>query len=1010
MAIRYDRSAPTGWGVDETTGKMAKVPTGYVQQGNLFVAPTSSPAPTPTVAPPPTPTAPTVAPTPTPVASDYSTYTGQSTPKAPPAGYSSISIDQNDPQSYQRMADQYDIIATPYAEGGIIKTAYYGKPIQYNYMVDAAGNRKKVRLDDSAGMAAAFAAGYKAETSAGVPSGNNQIVTPSGAIDQSQMKKATLRKVNADGSVQRVVVTVGSSDAQKYFGQGFTLETAAQAPDVAVTMKAPDGSLVAAKNKAQATDLMAKGYTPVTVANNTPVTTPANVVSRTENGAMSNVQTQGDANKVLNESQSKDKAAIDSGEVPTRGNTGTTDSFDWSAFGTSGSAKLGTTQTDLAIIDALKSATTAKAPDLPSMEQAYGDLTKQYGVDAIRSQIDDLTKQEQDIQTSIRTRKAAEQSRPVDLSLAAGRVSEIERQENERLDAVQRQKDYLVNSYNSKMSTIQNLMTYKQTDYKNATDAFNTQYDRNIKAIDLIEGINNDQKSWADKDRDDARAQWQIYANSIGDGTMDISRMTSAQKMDIVALEVRAGIPTGTLAMIKPDAKANIIATTNSVENGNQYLNILYRNSDGTTRNEQVKLGEDPNVIKNANKLDAQAQTRVDKIVGQFDGEPIVKNYNTVLEGYNFVKALPNDSKNPADDQALIYAFAKAMDPNSVVREGEYATVQKYSQSWVSSFGFNAMRVVDNGEFLTPEARANMKSVIEKKYSVLENQYTNVYKEYARRVNLITGSEDGADYLTDYRGAAGGSGNSSLGSDLDSLFGGSGPSGGGGSLDNVLDGLGFKGALGTAKNYPNKGLSVDHVGSAGITDLGSLSQKYESRGNPGAVGYDNTGGWSYGTYQLAFNNAEKFINQSRYADDFAGLQFNSKAWRNKWQEVAQNDPQGFGAAQHEYISKMYYQPQIQKLASAGLNVDALGLVMKDVIWSTAVQHGSANNIVLNVLKNAKPSDTEEDLVKKIYESRWNGGRNFARSTADVRAGVKNRFFGTDGELNEALARLDQSYA
>ena len=33
------------------------------------------------------------------------------------------------------------------------------------------------------------------------------------------------------------------------------------------------------------------------------------------------------------------------------------------------------------------------------------------------------------------------------------------------------------------------------------------------------------------------------------------------------------------------------------------------------------------------------------------------------------------------DDQALIYTFAKVMDPNSVVRESEYQTVQDYSQS-----------------------------------------------------------------------------------------------------------------------------------------------------------------------------------------------------------------------------------------------------------------------------------------------------------------------------------------
>ena len=36
-------------------------------------------------------------------------------------------------------------------------------------------------------------------------------------------------------------------------------------------------------------------------------------------------------------------------------------------------------------------------------------------------------------------------------------------------------------------------------------------------------------------------------------------------------------------------------------------------------------------------------------------------------------------------------------------------------------------------------------------------------------------------------------------------------------------------------------------------NIGALSEKYESRGNPAIIGWDSTGGWSYGKYQLAAN-------------------------------------------------------------------------------------------------------------------------------------------------------------
>lgn len=148
--------------------------------------------------------------------------------------------------------------------------------------------------------------------------------------------------------------------------------------------------------------------------------------------------------------------------------------------------------------------------------------------------------------------------------------------------------------------------------------------------------------------------------------------------------------------------------------------------------------------------LPIKVQTRVDVVATSFRNEPVVKQVQTQAEAYDFVKNTPNNTDSSADDQALIYAFAKAMDPNSVVREGEYATVQKYAQSWASTFGFNASRVFANGPFLSPEARRNMKETIRRRYAAGRKQYDNLAAQYAKRVNQITGKTDGANRLIDY--------------------------------------------------------------------------------------------------------------------------------------------------------------------------------------------------------------------------------------------------------------------
>jgi hypothetical protein len=138
-------------------------------------------------------------------------------------------------------------------------------------------------------------------------------------------------------------------------------------------------------------------------------------------------------------------------------------------------------------------------------------------------------------------------------------------------------------------------------------------------------------------------------------------------------------------------------------------------------------------------------------IVNQFDGEAITKKYNVVADGNNFAQAIDPNTKNAAEHQALIYGLAKALDPDSVVREGEYATIQKYSQSWLEAFGFNAQRVVNNQGLLTADAIKKVQGVIRDKFNSVDGQYQNLYSEYSRRIDAATGSQGkGTEMLTDY--------------------------------------------------------------------------------------------------------------------------------------------------------------------------------------------------------------------------------------------------------------------
>lgn len=148
--------------------------------------------------------------------------------------------------------------------------------------------------------------------------------------------------------------------------------------------------------------------------------------------------------------------------------------------------------------------------------------------------------------------------------------------------------------------------------------------------------------------------------------------------------------------------------------------------------------------------LSSATATAVRSKVGKFSTEPIVQNFATIQDGANFAKSIADDTKNPADDQALIYSLAKALDPGSVVREGEYNTAQKYSQSWINAYGKGVEQAIYGTGFLSTQARKNIKKTIEQKYLSSKQSYDQQLKTYTGGINALTGRNDGSQFLTDY--------------------------------------------------------------------------------------------------------------------------------------------------------------------------------------------------------------------------------------------------------------------
>src|SRR5215213_8639650 len=209
------------------------------------------------------------------------------------------------------------------------------------------------------------------------------------------------------------------------------------------------------------------------------------------------------------------------------------------------------------------------------------------------------------------------------------------------------------------------------------------------------------------------------------------------------------------------------------------------------------------------------------------------------------------------------------------------------------------------------------------------------------------------------------------------------------------------------------------LGEALAEALGTLSAKYETGGKgPGTVstGAGDRGGVSYGSYQMAskLGVATKFVKQPGFpwSADFQNLVAGTSAFTACWKRIAKNETDAFQKAQHEFIKKTHYDLLVAKIISDdGLDVNSRCHALKDVVWSTAVQHGGASSIVHKALARVKVDKSDpsfdEQLIRAIYAERGKTKADgslvyFSRNSPNVQRGVANRF---KNELNDALAML-----
>jgi len=207
----------------------------------------------------------------------------------------------------------------------------------------------------------------------------------------------------------------------------------------------------------------------------------------------------------------------------------------------------------------------------------------------------------------------------------------------------------------------------------------------------------------------------------------------------------------------------------------------------------------------------------------------------------------------------------------------------------------------------------------------------------------------------------------------------------------------------------------------GSTELGVLSRRYESNhGGPGTIARNpgDHGGSSYGTFQIATNTGsmrdfQRYVGQHDppTAEALAGARPGSPAFDHAWRGLAERDPVGFERTQYEFIQATHYDPALRRVEQAvpGLDLDQRSPAVREVLWSTSVQHGSAGagTVFRRAVGGADPATLSDDaLIQRVYAERGaeQGARYFSSSSAAVQRTQTQRFQSEQREARALLSR------
>lgn len=247
--------------------------------------------------------------------------------------------------------------------------------------------------------------------------------------------------------------------------------------------------------------------------------------------------------------------------------------------------------TDKSIDTLVQSLAGLKPPKAYSAEKTFEDLRDEYGIERLEEDLTTLQDEERELSAYKRQRVNAQLDKPVTLGVIEGRVGEVERQENERIDSVQREIAYKSSQLETKYNVINTVMSLRQTDYQNAYQEYTTKFSQAVSMINVLEARAGREEAREDRQRQNARADLQILWTAAQERGLTFDALPDTQKMLMAKLDAEAQLPVGFSQFITQNLPKNqeILSSVQSADGSS--VSLIMRDKAGNITTQVVKTG-----------------------------------------------------------------------------------------------------------------------------------------------------------------------------------------------------------------------------------------------------------------------------------------------------------------------------------------------------------------------------------------------------------------------------------